>query len=155
MCVGSSYRGLSIGKVEVADVPVVVDVDAQQRVGLDVAEVVGTEHHAMPNLALDAEVDLHRAWSLVTGGDDSEGDTQPRIEEVANIVRIWSLKIQRISRFVLAPERQDRGYGVASVDVETTGTGRGSDGAGRHRHRLRYTAETGVRGLIEGSREQT
>ncbi len=46
-------------RVEVLNAAFVVDVNAQQRSGFDVAQVVSAEHHAVPDFTLDSDVHLH------------------------------------------------------------------------------------------------
>src|SRR4029077_13445413 len=84
---------LCSGKIEVADVSVVVHVNTKQSVSFDIPEKVGAEHHARTNLPLYAEVHLKGARSLVVGREDSQGNTQSRIEEVLDVVGVVRLQV--------------------------------------------------------------
>src|ERR1700730_14810979 len=59
----------------------------------------------MVDLALNTKVYLEGTWSLVIGANHRRSRySQPCVEEVADEVRVWSLKIKRIAGDKLLPE---------------------------------------------------
>src|ERR1700674_1762325 len=125
--------------------------------GFNVAQVIGGEHHAPPNLALDANVHLHRARCLVIGSKYAQREVHSPGNEVADEVRIGILETERVERLVEALEGSD----VARCLTDRDGPSRGSaarvrtglDGrAPIYRNFLWQTGRAGSRGLKKCAR---
>src|SRR5208283_1191871 len=65
--IGDGYAGL--GWAEVACRADLVDIDAEQSMGLDVAEEISADNHALTDFMLDSNVHLHGTGRPVVGGE--------------------------------------------------------------------------------------
>src|SRR5437879_10845424 len=65
-----------------------IDVDSEQRVGLDVAHVVGAEHEAAVKFALNTNIHLQGARCFVVGSEQRRRDVKARRELGANEGRV-------------------------------------------------------------------
>jgi len=111
----------------------------------------------MADLALDADIHLHRAWALVLGSEQRHRKAHVPGQEVPDKVRVGSLEVEWVERLVLLLEGDQARSGVTDRDILTAELLidlqrlPAIDG-----NRLRLALSvTGVNHLIEGAGAQT